>query len=81
MMLQRDELSLEGARQYYVDTAKEEWKLDTLLELIEMINATGSVIFCQTRRLCDWLAAEFAQRGISASVCNGPKDPVHRDFR
>ena len=81
LKLQRDELTLEGVRQYYVNASKEEWKLDTLLELLEMINATGSVIYCNTRRHCDWLAEELVQRGVSARSCSGPRDPVHREFR
>lgn len=48
--MKRDELTLEGIKQFYVNVEKEEWKLDTLCDLYETLAITQSIIFANTRR-------------------------------
>lgn len=50
ILVKRDELTLEGIKQFYVNIEKEEWKLDTLCDLYETLAITQSVIFANTRR-------------------------------
>ena len=50
ILVKRDELTLEGIKQFYVNVEKEEWKLDTLCDLYETLVITQSVIFANTRR-------------------------------
>ncbi len=50
ILVKRDELTLEGIKQFYVNVDKEEWKLDTLCDLYETLAITQSVIFANTRR-------------------------------
>jgi translation initiation factor 4A len=55
ILVKRDELTLEGIKQFYVNVEKEEWKLDTLCDLYETLAITQSVIFANTRRKV-WVA-------------------------
>lgn len=50
ILVKRDELTLEGIKQFYVDTVLEEHKLDVLCDLYETLAITQSVIFANTRR-------------------------------
>ena len=50
ILVKRDELTLEGIKQFYVYVEKEEWKLETLCDLYETLAITQSVIFANTRR-------------------------------
>ena len=50
ILVKRDELTLEGIKQFYVKVEREEWKLDTLCDLYETLAITQSVIFANTRR-------------------------------
>ena len=50
ILVKRDELTLEGIKQFYVNVEQEEWKLDTLCDLYETLAITQSVIFANTRR-------------------------------
>ncbi|PPD89244.1 hypothetical protein GOBAR_DD13806 [Gossypium barbadense] len=52
ILVKRDELTLEGIKQFYVNVEKEEWKLETLCDLYETLAITQSVIFVNTRRKC-----------------------------
>ena len=50
ILVKRDELTLEGIKQFYVNVEKEDWKLDTLCDLYETLAITQSIIFANTRR-------------------------------
>jgi superfamily II DNA/RNA helicase len=63
ILVKRDELTLEGIKQFYVNVDREEWKLDTLCDLYETLAITQSVIFINTRRKVDWLTDKM--RGMS----------------
>ena len=61
ILVKRDELTLEGIKQFYVNVEREEWKLETLCDLYETLAITQSVIFANTRRkVCMRLAKMFA---------------------
>ena len=66
ILVKRDELTLEGIKQFYVNVDREEWKLDTLCDLYETLAITQSVIFINTRRKVDWLTDKM--RGMSSST-------------
>jgi translation initiation factor 4A len=40
ILVKRDELTLEGIRQFYVNVEREDWKLDTLVDLYDTLNIT-----------------------------------------
>lgn len=50
ILVKRDELTLEGIKQFYVDVGEEQYKLDVLVDLYETLAITQSVIFANTRR-------------------------------
>ena len=74
ILVKRDELTLEGIKQFYIAVEKEEWKLDTLCDLYETVTITQAVIFCNTRRKVDWLTEKMHSREftVSAMVCSDP---------
>jgi ATP-dependent RNA helicase len=50
VLVKRDELTLEGIKQFFVAVEREEWKFDTLTDLYDTLTITQAVIFCNTRR-------------------------------
>jgi hypothetical protein len=48
ILVKRDELTLEGIKQFFVAVEKEEWKFDTLTDLYDILTITQAVIFCQS---------------------------------
>jgi len=72
ILVKRDELTLEGIKQFYIAVEKEEWKLETLCDLYETVTITQAVIFCNTRRKVDWLTEKMHAREftVSAMVSN-----------
>jgi len=79
ILVKKEELTLEGIRQFYVAVEREEWKLDTLCDLYETLTITQAVIFCNTRRKVDWLTEKMHQRDFTVSAMHGDMDQKERD--
>ena len=50
--LQREELSVEGIRQFFMDCRNEEHKYDILVSLYQLLTIGQSIIFCQVSGHC-----------------------------
>ncbi|KAG5459462.1 MAG: ATP-dependent RNA helicase eIF4A [Olpidium bornovanus] len=80
ILVKRDELTLEGIKQFYIAVEKEDWKLDTLSDLYETVTITQAVIFCNTRRKVDWLTEKLREREFTVSAMHGDMDQTQRDI-
>jgi len=86
ILVKKEELTLEGIRQFYVQVEREDWKLDTLCDLYETLTITQAVIFCNTRRKVDWLTEKMHARDFTVSAMHGDmsqneRDVIMREFR
>jgi translation initiation factor 4A len=79
ILVKKDELTLEGIKQFYVSVEKEEWKLDTLCDLYETVTITQAVIFCNTRRKVDWLTEKLTAREFTVSAMHGDMEQQQRE--
>ncbi|CAI0387330.1 unnamed protein product [Linum tenue] len=80
ILVKREELTLEGIKQFHVNVDKEEWKLETLCDLYETLAITQSVIFVNTRRKVDWLTDKMRSRDHTVSATHGDMDQNTRDI-
>jgi len=80
ILVKRDELTLEGIKQFYVSVEKEEWKLDTLCDLYETVTITQAIIFCNTRRKVDWLTEKMQSREFTVSAMHGEMTQAEREI-
>ncbi len=55
ILVKRDELTLEGIKQFFVAVEKEAWKFETLCDLYDTLTISQAVIFCNTKDKVDWL--------------------------
>jgi len=80
ILVKKEELTLEGIRQFYIQIEREEWKLDTLCDLYETLTITQAVIFCNTRRKVDWLTEKMGSRDFTVSAMHGDMNQQERDL-
>merc|ERR1712118_423414 len=86
VLVKRDELTLEGIKQFFVAVEREEWKFDTLSDLYDSLTITQAVIFCNTRKKVEWLADKMRQNNFTVVSMHGDmkqqeRDLVMKDFR
>uniref|UniRef100_A0A8C4QH42 RNA helicase n=1 Tax=Eptatretus burgeri TaxID=7764 RepID=A0A8C4QH42_EPTBU len=80
ILVKKEELTLEGIKQFYINVEREEWKLDTLCDLYETLTITQAVIFLNTRRKVDWLTEKMQARDFTVSAMHGDMDQKERDL-
>merc|ERR1739848_125492 len=78
VLVQRDELTLEGVRQFFVAVEREEWKFDTLCDLYDSLTITQAVIFRNTRKKVEWLAEKMRQNTFTVSSIHGEMKQMER---
>ncbi|WWC87899.1 ATP-dependent RNA helicase FAL1 [Kwoniella dendrophila CBS 6074] len=86
ILVKRDELTLEGIKQFFVAVEKEDWKFDTLCDLYDTLTITQAVIFCNTRRKVDWLTEKMREANFTVSSMHGEmvqkeRDAIMAEFR
>lgn len=80
ILIKKEELTLEGIRQFYIRIEKEEWKFETLCDLYDTVNITQAVIFCNTRRKVEELTRQMTQKQFTVSCMHGEMDQSERDI-
>jgi len=80
ILVKKDELTLEGIKQFYIAVEREDWKLDTLCDLYETLTITQAIIYCNTRRKVDWLQEHMVKRDFTVSCMHGDMDQRERDI-
>jgi translation initiation factor 4A len=79
ILVKRDELTLEGIKQFYIAIERDEWKLDTLCDLYETLSINQSIIYCNSRKRVDWLSEQMIQRDFSVSCIHSDLEQYDRD--
>eukprot|EP01041_Mallomonas_annulata_P009240 gene9240-19176_t len=80
ILVKRDELTLEGIKQFYIAIEREEWKLETLCDLYSTLTITQAIIYCNTRRKVDWLTEQMTSRDFTVGSMHGDMDQRERDI-
>merc|ERR1712023_471229 len=79
VLVKRDELTLDGIKQFFVAVIREEWKFDTLCDLYETLIITQCVIFCNTKRKVDYLTEKMREANFTVASMHGGMEQRERD--
>jgi len=74
ILVKKEEVTLEGIKQYYINVEKEDYKLDTICDLYETLTVTQAVIFCGSIRKVNWLHKQLSNREFTVSSIHGEMD-------
>jgi translation initiation factor 4A len=85
ILVKKEELTLEGIRQYYIPM-KKEWKLEILLNLYKMMEITQAIIYCNSKKTVDFVTEELTKKGFVVSAMHSElpqqeRDKVMKEFR
>jgi ATP-dependent RNA helicase len=79
ILVKRDELTLEGIKQFFVAVEKEQWKFDTLCDLYDSLTISQAVIFCNTKKKVDWLAEKMTKANFTVVKMHGDMEQAERE--
>ncbi|XP_066935965.1 uncharacterized protein [Clytia hemisphaerica] len=79
ILVKKEELTLEGIKQFFISVEKEDWKFETLTDIYETLTITQAVIFLNTRRKVDWLKEKLTEKDFTVSSMHGDMDQAERE--
>lgn len=79
ILVKKEELTLDGIRQFYVNCDREEYKIDTLCDLYETMTITQAVIFCNTKRKVNYIQEKLAEDNHTVSAIHGEMPQRERE--
>jgi translation initiation factor 4A len=85
ILVKKEELTLEGIRQYYIPM-KKDWKIEILLNLYKMMEITQAIIYCNSKKTVDYVTDELTKKGFVVSAMHSElpqqeRDKVMKEFR
>ena len=81
ILLEPEEVSLEGIKQWFVEVQREDHKLDTLCDLYDHLSIQQATIFVNTRQKAEWLGDQMRRRGFDLNYIHGDMDVGERKHR
>jgi len=79
ILVKKEQVTLEGIKQFYVAVEREQWKFETLCDLYETLTITQAIIYCNTRRKVDWLTDQMNAKDFTVSSMHGDMSPQDRE--
>lgn len=79
ILVKKDELTLEGIKQFYVNVEVDHYKLMVLTDLYDSISVTQAVIFCNTRKRVEMLTEELTKQDFTVSSIHSDMSQQDRD--
>ena len=86
ILVKKDELTLEGIKQFYITLETEQEKYDTLCDIYKTLTISQSMIYCSTKKKVEWLAEQLETNGYPVSKIHGDmvqndRDEIMKSFR
>lgn len=86
ILVKKDDLTLEGIKQFYVYVNNEHVKYEVLKELYSSISISQTIIYCNSKRKATFLTDKLTEEGFTISCLHSDmtqteRDKVIRSFR
>ena len=81
ILINAEDVPLDGIKQYYVDLEKDEWKYEVLCDLYQQLTINQALIYCNKRQRAEWLAEKMSAQGFPLSFIHGEMDVEERKRR
>jgi ATP-dependent RNA helicase len=79
ILVKRDEITLDGIKQFFVAVEKDDYKFETLCDLYDTLTITQAVIFCNKKNRVEWLAKQMREANFTVSYMHGSMPQKERD--
>lgn len=79
VLVPKDELTLDGIKQFYVSVNKEEHKFNLICSLFDTISVTQCIIYCNRSNKVEMLTRELTDRDFGVSCLYGQMEQEERN--
>jgi translation initiation factor 4A len=79
ILVKKEELTLEGIKQYYINVDKNEYKFEVLRDLYNFLTINQSIVYCNSRRMVEELYYRLTEENFAVSYIHGEMSPHERE--
>ena len=79
ILIKKEELTLEGIKQFYIDCEKNEYKFETLCDLYALISVSQTIIYCNHYQCVEQLTRKMQENNFKVSCIHGNMDVAARE--
>lgn len=79
ILVKKEQLTLEGIKQYYLGVESEMWKLATLSDLYDKLAISQSIIFANSRRKAEYIREQLKELNHTVDCIHGEMPQSERD--
>ncbi len=79
ILIEPENLTLNGIKQYYIDIEKNEYKFEILCDLYDVLSVSQSIIYCNSRKMVEDLSNKLRDSNFSVSYIHGSMTPLERE--
>lgn len=79
ILIKKEELTLEGIKQFYIDCEKNEYKFETLCDLYSLISVSQTIIYCNHYQCVEQLTRKMQENNFKVSCIHGNMDIAARE--
>jgi translation initiation factor 4A len=80
LLVKKEQLTLEGLKQFYIAVEREENKFPTLCDLYKTLTITQCVIFCNSKKRVEHLAEAMNRKDFTVSFIHGGMEQKEREL-
>lgn len=86
ILVKKEELTLEGIKQFYIDVEKEQYKFEVFCDLYRTICLGQSMVYVSTKKRAEWLKKQLESNSYTVSMIHSDMSTTERvdvmkDFR
>ena len=81
ILINPEQVTLEGIKQYFVALQREDWKYEALCDIYKQLNINQAIIYCNKRQRAEWLASKMKEEGFTLECIHGEMDVGERRSR
>ena len=79
ILVKKEQLTLEGIKQYYLGVEQESWKIATLYDLYDRLSISQSIIFANSRRKAEYIKEQLEEQNYTVHCIHGEMAQTDRD--
>ena len=71
VLIKKENLTLEGIKQFYIDCEKNDWKFETLCDLYSLFSTCQTIIYCNYHQSVEMLTQKMQEKDFKVSYIHG----------
>ena len=79
ILVKREEMTLQGIQQFYINVERDNWKFETICDIYENMTINQSIIYCNQKRNVDYLYKKLTEQHFVCSCIHGNMDYTERN--